>query len=261
MRLIESIKNIRPFRAFKICFGLYLANLWFSSFIFIDKLFRLNSISLHPSEYWNFIIEHNLSYALVGSFVVAALGLMFNKTTRISAIWLLANWIIFFHLMPFIYSPPNGGYIGWCLLWFIFYPEDYITPSQRQCWWIILGAGFCISGYSKWFSPLWVQGEALWYIGLKPPFTELQKIPLMVKIMTYSTLILETFAIFFIWNRWGRFAVWIAFCGMHFFITLSMSVAEVGLFFLIFNLALVEDNKLPTQKTALPQSDEKTNKI
>lgn len=241
MRLKQWINNLTTFQAFKLCFALYFANLWFSSFPFIDKLFRLNGISQNPSHFWSFIINHNLTYALVSSFVIAALGLIFNKTTRISAIWLLVNWIIFFKLMPFIYSPPNGSYIGWILLWFIFYPGDSITASQRQVWWIVLTVGFCASGYSKWFSPLWVEGEALWYIGLKPPFTELQKIPIMVNLMTYSTLLLETFAVFFIFNKWSRLFIWLGFLGMHFFITLSMSVVEVGLFFLIFNLALIED--------------------
>jgi hypothetical protein len=241
MRLIiDKLSALTPFQAFKICFGLYFANLWFSTFPFIDKLFRLNKISQNPSLFWDFIIRYNLTYVLVASFVLAAIGLAFNKYTRYLALWLLINWIIFFSMMPFIYSPPNGSYIGWILLWFVIYPRDYITKQEQMVWWIVLAVGFCASGFAKWFSPLWVQGEALWYIGLKPPFTELQKIPIMVNIMTYSTLILETFAIFFIFNKWGRKLVWLGFLGMHFFITLSMSVTEVGLFFLIYNLALIE---------------------
>lgn len=235
---------IKSFNVFKKLFSLYFAIAWLSVLPFSDMTFnRLNQVSQNPSWWWSWLASHGLTSFGIMSLVVASLGLMFKETIRFSSLYLLVNWIILYQFMPFIFFPPNGTFIGWILLWLVFYPHE-LSSSQRQGWWFILTLGYLVSGLAKIDSSVWQNGLAVDYL-IKSPVGGnstlfLINYPFISKILTYMTLALELGGVFLCFSRLGKKVLWYSFLIMHLIISACLNIPEIGLFFLIFNIALLD---------------------
>lgn len=238
---------ITPFKAFKLCLGLFFSISWLSLLPFAENFKGVYDISLNPNWYWSFIFNNQLEHIVILSLSLSGVGLIFNQTTRISSFWLLINWILIYQFMPFIFFPPNGTFIGWILLWLLFYPNS-LNNEQRLGWYFVITLGYFCSGIAKLGSELWVNGEAVHYLLngalTREPFRWFINLDNFNKVITYMILGLEIFGILLIWKKFTRQLLWVGFLIMHLTISISLNIPEIGLFFLILNLALIEDKSL-----------------
>lgn len=238
---------ITSFKAFRIGFALYISGYWLSSLVFSKEIFHfLNINGTNPSNFWNFLYTNHLLVPYLSLLVLAPFGLIFLKTTRICALFLVANLISIYQFLPTFHGPPSGPYVGWILLWFIAYPKsEKLEKPHLLSWWFLLTLGYFCSGLAKALSPIWMQGEAvnaLAKAGISQLWVEnIVNYPMISKTLNYATLFFEMGSILFIFSYWGRKLIWFAFLGMHLFIIMGMNIPDIALFFLILNLALYEE--------------------
>lgn len=216
---------------------------WVYVLLFSQKLIVGLGLS---SFYWSFLSRYHLIIPVLSSLVIASFFIRNSKYTRISSIWVLLNWIMFYQIFPFFFAPPCGAFMGWILLWLCFFPkEEKLDKPNLILWWFILSFGFFCSGVGKLSSDLWINGEAvdaLFKSALVRPYSEYINVSSLINtILTYLVLGIEIFGVFLIFNKYSRRLLWFSLLGMNLFITLFLNIPEIGLFFLIYQSALVEE--------------------
>lgn len=239
--------SLTPFKAFKFCFAIYVANLWLPLISYQDYILKtITQASSHPNHIWVWLLNNNLYLPLLITLSVCGFLLLWEKTTRYAAAFLLLNWFFLYQTMPMTYFPPHAMFVGWILLWFIFYPQDSITPEQRNGWWLVTTVAYGISGAFKFKADVWLQGDAMHLLMdslmIKDHSRFLFNYPLITSFLTYSGLFLEMFGLLIICLPKGKTIIWYGYLFMHLWIITCFNIPEVGLFFLILNLALWDDS-------------------
>lgn len=232
-----------PLNNFKKLFSYFLMLSWLYILLFNENLIQKLGSSV---AYWSVISNNYLTIPVIVSLIVSSFLLRYSKYTRITSLWILLNWIMFYQIFPFFFAPPCGAFMGWVLLWLILFPkEEKLDRPQLLLWWFILTLGFFCSGIGKLASSVWTSGEAvdaLFNSALVRPYTEYINLsPQINRVLTYWVLAIELLGIALIFNKYTRKLLWLNLLGMNLFITIFLNIPEIGLFFLIYQSALVEE--------------------
>ncbi len=251
-------KPISPwqFTLFRVIFGLYLAFHFAELTPYAAELFGASGILKDPSlNFTAGLFPNPFALALpdavvTGSVAFLALcALLFAAGVgrQVMAVILWFGWTALFHRNNLI-SNPSLPYIGLLLLLTVLVPGgEPLTPGRRNpAWamplwvfrtaWILLAVGYSFSGYTKLFSPSWIDGSAMAYLLENPlarpglPRDLLLSLPdLFLKVMTWGTLAIELlFAPLALW-RAARPWLWLTLVAMHLGILLVVNFTDLTL--------------------------------
>jgi predicted DCC family thiol-disulfide oxidoreductase YuxK len=242
------------FTLFRILFGLYLAFHFVELTPYATELFSASGLlkdpTLNPTAglFPNPLALDLPGWAVTGSVaMLAGCALLFAAGLKRNwmAVILWFGWSALFHRNNLI-SNPSIPYIGLLLLLSLLIPggEPLNFGSRNASWampkwvfraaWILLAAGYTFSGYTKLFSPSWVDGTAMSYLlqnplarpGLARDLMIALPDPLL-KVLTWGTLAAElTFAPLAFW-RTARPWLWLALVSMHLGIVLVVNFTDL----------------------------------
>lgn len=258
------MKDPTLFAIFRSLFGVYLALHFAMLAPYAAELFGVNGIlpdpSLNPTyglfpNPLNFPLTDplltGLLWALVGVSVLFAAGVWRPG----AALLLWFGWTALFHRNNLI-SNPSLPYIGLLLILCALVPagEAFVPgrvrdPTWRmpvwipRCAWILMGVGYTFSGLTKLGSPSWMDGSALVRLLENPlarpgPIRDsvLQLPPILLRMGSWSILILEiACAPLFLWKN-SRPWVWSALVCMHVGIVLGVDFADLSVGMLMIHL-------------------------
>jgi hypothetical protein len=113
--------------------------------------------------------------------------------------------------------------------------------------WIVLGAGYTVSGYLKWISPSWIDGSTVGYVfatALTNNFlyfgTLLAMFPLIGKVMTWSAAFMQvTSAPAYLFPQLRKWS-WIIMTFIHIFILVFFNLKQVSIGMLIFHAFVMD---------------------
>lgn len=239
---------LNTFQWFRICFSLYLSFTWLSCIPLGHELFSaLIPVGSDVLGFYNFLAESEYINFYFYSLSALSLLICFPKTTLISSLILLANWFYFFNFLPPFSSPPSVAFVGWVLCWFCLNPQSIkLNYSEKMVWWLVTSFAFFASGYNKLISPSWQNGEALMLLANSPYttglFKSLTEFPLLLKSLTYLTLAIEIGMFLLVWHKTSRKIAWFCLLNLGLGIVSFMNIPDIGLFFVILSLALLEEN-------------------
>lgn len=155
-----------------------------------------------------------------------------------------------------IVTPPSDGYIGWLLIFCAVVPggsgsilhfnrprEWAIPPIYIVVLWIVLCLSYSASGIDKWGSPSWRSGEAL-MLALSGPigrtwaasFIASVQPTTVLHLMSWASLGLEAFYVFFCLFTITRYSAWWAMLMMHLGILCTLNLTDVSLAMILFQL-------------------------
>ncbi len=242
------------FTLFRILFGLYLAFHFAELTPYAVELFSSSGLLKDPSLnltaglFPNPLALDLPGWLVTGSVaVLAGCALLFTVGWKRNwmAILLWFGWTALFHRNNLI-SNPSIPYVGLLLLLSLLVPggEPLSFGSRNNSWampkwvfrtaWILLAAGYTFSGFTKLFSPSWIDGTAISYLlqnplarpGLARDLMIAMPGPLL-KALTWGTLAAElTFAPLALW-RTARPWLWLALVSMHFGIVLVVNFTDL----------------------------------
>ena len=263
------------FTIFRIVFGLYLALHFASLAPWAAEMFGARGIIPDPSlnpTYGLFPNPLNLdlpdSFVTGFTWVLAGLSLLFAAGIWRRGVSLLLwfGWACLFHRNNLILNP-SIPYVGLLLLLCALIPpgEPWSRGQAERPWymplwvfrtaWILMAAGYTFSGFTKLYSPSWIDGSALrfllenplarpglprdWMLGLPPVFLALG---------TWSVLAAELlFAPLSLWRK-TRLLVWVAMVLLHAGIVLMVDFADLSLGMLMIHLFTFDPAWLPARK-------------
>lgn len=237
--------RLTSWSAFKLSLGIYLMGYWLSTLSIKEPLFiHFNQSSIYPENWWLWLQDHHLLSSYLFLLSLSGLGLIIDKFTRISAIINLINLLLLYHFTNGILISPSTPFFGWVLLWLSFFPQE-LSKEDKKIWWILIATGYFCSGLGKYLSFGWATGNAVSTLSVSAVSylqVSIADYPLIKKMLTVLTMVVEMGGIFIIWWDWGRKFLWYAILPFLFSIVLFMNVPEVGLLMIILNLALWEDS-------------------
>lgn len=262
------------FAIFRIIFGSYLTVHFlqlvpvgkevFSNEGVIPDASILPTYDKLPLPIFNHDSPDDISMFLI-SLVVASVLFTVGKFRRISSLWLFFGWISLLNRNPLI-SNPSLSYIGWILLACVCIPtgdrlgfllskkerEDEWTHANRR-WsvpdplyygmWIIMGVSYTASGLHKLQCQSWLNGTALYYVFTGPLARQNNIIIDMVlphialiKLMTWSSLVLEITFLFFGTLYRCRKTYWFITLALHINILLTINFGDLTLGMIVSHL-------------------------
>ena len=187
MRLTKEISPYQ-FAIFRICFGVYLLIHFVQLIPYGKELFSREGVLADPSLNLTYRLFPNVleyfdapGFVTVFLWVLVGLSLVFilGAGRRWSAILLWYGWACLFNRNNFI-NNPSLAYVGLLLLYSALVPkgEPLSLSKKNQDWvfpsgifwsaWFLLAIGYSFSGYTKLFSPSWVDGTALHHLVMNP---------------------------------------------------------------------------------------------
>lgn len=269
------------FTLFRLIFGGYLT-IHFSMLVpYASELFSSGGALPNPALIPTFEIFPNLmnlmSSPLEATFFVGMLALLscfytLGMWRRTSALLLWYGWACLLNRNIFI-SNPGIPFIGWLLLASCLIPAgeplSFNQKHRKENWefpaslfwgsWLLLGAGYTLSGIHKLGSPSWVDGSAFVYL-LENPLARVGGLselllalpPFVLQGMTWGILSLEILALpLFLWSR-SRGLAWLGFVLMHIGIILVIDFADLSIGMLMIHLFTFDARWLPQCKTTKP---------
>lgn len=216
--------------------------------------------------------------AFVGVAVLASAFLAVGYRTRLMAILIWYIGACLFGRNPLVTNPALA-FVGWLMLLLAFmpktapygswsargrvdpgggweYPRSFFTVA-----WLVMGAGYTYSGFTKLISPSWQDGTAIRRV-LESPLARVGPIRDLVlslpegilTFLTYSTLWLEILALPLVLIGRLRPWVWLALVGLHIGILSTVAFADltIGMLmihFFTFNPAWVRPKRAKEQET------------
>ncbi len=262
------------FSIFRVILGLYLtihfvelipwAPELFSSSGMVGN-FKLNpTSSIFPNVLYIFDTQI-FTQVFVGFLAALSFSLVIGFKRRYVAFLLWFGWACLFNRNIFI-GNPGLPFIGLVLLMLSFLPsgEPWSRDSKGEVWrfdnrihlffWVVLSLGYTVSGIHKLGSPSWVDGTALFEV-LNNPLardTFLREFlvgwPWLLKIMTWSALVLEIlfFPLFFF--KKVRPYIWLAMVSMHLGIIMTIDFADLTIGVLMIHLLIFDSRWLKPKK-------------
>jgi predicted DCC family thiol-disulfide oxidoreductase YuxK len=260
------------FSFFRIILGIYMVVHFISLVPYAPELF--SSEGIFPEASLNFtygIFPNILNYLdtplQTKLFVIALVVISFlfacGIQRRLCALLLWYGWACLFNRNNLI-SNPGIPFVGWLLLAAaVIEPGEpfSLAKKREEVWrmsgiiftgaWIIMAAGYTISGIDKMNSPSWMDGTAIIHL-LNNPLardwslrTLLLSLPeVLLKIMTWSILLMElAFLPLCFHDRTRKFA-WFGMVFMHLGILLIVDFADLTLGMLMIHLFTFDDRWL-----------------
>ncbi|MFT4176892.1 MAG: DCC1-like thiol-disulfide oxidoreductase family protein [Luteolibacter sp.] len=273
------------FTFFRILFGSYLTIHFAHLIPYANELFGhegiLGNPALNPAHS---IFPNPLALSIPAAGVtaivagLAGLSLLFTlgwMRPGISVI-LWFGWTALFHRNNLI-ANPSIPYIGLLLLLCALVPTGEPLSLSRprnetpwfmpkwvfRCAWILLAAGYTFSGYTKLFSPSWIDGSAMSHLLhnplARPGFMRDIMLALpsgFLALMTWSTLLAElAFLPLSLWKR-TRPWIWLALVAMHLGIMFAVNFADLSIGMLMIHFFTFDPDWLPAGKSS--KASEKT---
>ncbi len=257
MDLSSIMKTMSPwqFTAFRILFGTYLfvhfvhlapwaGEIFGSSGVLKDA--RLNPThGLFPNPLNLPVPDFMLTLMILAMALLSALftGGVYRKT---AAVLLWFGWTALFHRNNLIVNP-STPYVGLLLLLSLLIPrgEPWSYGQSQQAWhmpkwvfrsvWILMAVGYSFSGFTKLFSPSWIDGSAMQHL-LENPLARpgwirdaMLGLPdIVLAVMTWSTLVAELlFLPLALWRR-GRPWIWLLLVLLHLGIIAVIDFADLS---------------------------------
>lgn len=275
------MKSMSPwqFTIFRIVFGLYLAVHFAQLVPWSVELFGARGVlpdaSLNPTHRLfpnplNFDLPDGMVRGFVAS--LAALSLVFaaGLWRRWISLLLWFGWACLFHRNNLI-SNPSIPYVGLLLLLCALVPsgEPWSREKSDRPWfmplwvyraaWILLAMGYTFSGFTKLFSPSWVDGTAMQYLLENPlarpglPREWMLGLPAgVLAIGTWAALVAELlFAPLALWRR-SRPIIWLLMILMHLGIVFLIDFSDLSFGMLMIHLFTFDPRWLPAQVGAKP---------
>ncbi len=252
------------FSFFRIVFGLYLfihyafllpyaAEIYSNSGVLPDAGAN-PTFSIFPSPFW--INDSALTaqiIVLLCTLLSLAFTLGFQRRSSALGLWYLSACLFNRNVLT---SNPSLAYIGLLLLLCVLIPNSEpvsLRKSEKGDWfmpgmvfytaWILMAAGYTISGLIKLQSPSWVDGSALHHLAMNPLarpglFRDiiLSMPEIFLKLLTWSTLVFEILFLPLSLFRSGRLFAWVSMVFLHLGILLVVDFADLTAGMLVLHL-------------------------
>ncbi len=275
------MKTLSPsqFTWFRMLFGLYLAFHFAELTPYARELFSSDGILKDPSlNFTAGLFPNPFALDLPGWTVttsvatLAGCALLFAAGVKRHGMALILwfGWTALFHRNNLI-SNPSIPYVGLLLILSMLVPagESLNAARVNTAWgmpkwvfrtaWILMALGYSFSGYTKLFSPSWIDGTAMSYLLQNPlarpglPHDVMSAMPdLLLRLMSWGTLALElAFAPLALW-RAARPWIWGAMVALHVGILLVVNFTDLTLGMLMIHLFTFDPewrSHSPVQKT------------
>ena len=260
----DSSTSFRQFSIFRFIFGCYLT--WHFAYLlpYAGELFScdgilgapgLNPYHGHwPNPFFKWgsprVIQTSIALGVLASGLLA-----WGKAPRSCALvlWLLLSCL--FTANP-LTANPSLGYVGLLLLLCAIVPRKstYLPSMILITAWVLLALGYSFSGILKLSSPSWIDGTAMHHLMTNPLARPGMVRDLMLwlptdflKIMTWSTLLLEILFVPLALFRRTRPYIWLALLLMHLGIMLTVDFADLSLGMVMIHLFTFQRNWLPAR--------------
>lgn len=267
--------NSTAFSIFRILFGGFLLIHFAQLLPYAEELFGYNGVFSRnsPSPFatlWPnplFTATPNLATAMIVLGCIASLAILLGRFRKTAALYLWYLSTCLFTANPLI-ANPSQGYLGLLLLFLLLIPQGekwvlgkkespswYLPPAIKHTAWALLAIGYTFSGIMKLSSPSWIDGTALIHV-LENPLarsntltdTLLQLPEIVLKSLTWSTLLLEIFFLPLAFIKKTRPWVWLAAVGMHLGIMCVIDFADLSSGMLLFHLFSFSSTWLPARQ-------------
>ena len=269
-------KTMSPwqFSLFRIIFGSYLAVHFAMLIPYANELFGASGLIGDPSlNLTAGLFPNPLNLPLPSAALpwiaggLAALSVAFAAgwLRPLVSICLWLGWTALFHRNNLI-GNPSIPYVGLLLLLCALVPTgEPLALAKRddrwampkwvfRCAWILLAAGYSFSGYTKMFSPSWVDGSAMTFLLENPlarpgPVRDLMlALPSgILKGLTWFTLAAElAFLPLALWNK-SRPWIWLSMVALHLGILVVVDFADLSFGMLMIHLFTFDPAWLPAR--------------
>lgn len=254
------------FGLFRIIFGLYLTVHFYELIPYGSELFSQQGMIPDPNmsptwSHWPVKLDLNNTQITQFLILMTILSLMLSVglARNLTSLLLWFGWAYLFNRNPFI-SNPGLPYVGWLLLACALIPSgerfciwSNTWSNTNQKWWMpsiiywsawfLMALGYTISGVHKLQCPSWIDGSALRHVfsgvlardnylvsGL------LNSNPIFLRLLTWSSLILEiSFLPLGLFDRLQKWS-WLAFMGLHLGILATVNFTDLTLGVLMIHL-------------------------
>jgi len=196
---------------------------------------------------------------------LASILLICGRFDRTAAfcLWLILTSL--FGRNPLI-ANPSLPFIGWLLLAHLFIPpkpKDKFAPWQLPngiftAAWIVMAIGYSYSGFTKLSSPSWMDGTALFEV-LSSPLARnnffvngLLYFPLLLKLLSYSTLVLELLFAPLACLKKLRPYLWLTLLSMHIGLLFFLKFVDLSMGMIILHLFTFNPAWVPAKKSKSP---------
>jgi len=253
---LQKVKLYSPyqFSFFRIIFGIYLFIHFLHLYFWSDELFsssglltaRMNpGFGIFPGLL--FLMDDPLSVKFIlGGLIFLSLLFAAGTARQVVSILLWFGWASLFHRNILI-SNPGIPFVGWLLLASALVPagEPFSLFTKRNknwympfllFWgaWLLMAAGYTVSGIHKMGSPSWMNGSALMHLLHNPLARDtalriilLDAPDIFLRIMTWTSLFLEVSFLPFVLLRKTRLIAWLGITCMHAGILTVVSFADL----------------------------------
>lgn len=262
------------FSLFRIIFGSYLAIHFAMLIPYAEELFGSGGLISDPAlNPTTGLFPNPLNLAVPPAALPWIIGILAALSVAFAVGWfrpavsivLWFGWTALFHRNNLI-GNPSIPYIGLLLLLCALVPTgealaiakrdaDWAMPKWVfRCAWILLAAGYSFSGYTKMFSPSWVDGSAMSFLLENPlarpgPFRDLMlALPSgFLKALTWFTLTAElAFLPLALWSR-SRPWIWLTLVALHLGIIVVIDFADLSFGMLMIHLFTFDPAWLPVR--------------
>lgn len=274
MKIISSYQ----FACFRIIFGIYLTIHFAYLIPYGGELFSREGVlpdftlnlthQIFPNLLAHFDSPIFITFFL-GILTILSLTFTLGFYRRWMALFLWYGWACLFNRNNLI-SNPSLPYVGLLLIFMALIPEGEPFSLRRKpdkLWffpvsifwsaWFLLGIGYTFSGYTKLFSPSWVDGSAFYHLAMNPLarpgiFRDgLLLLPdIFVRIFTWSALVAELLFLPMIFHRVTRLVAWVWLIAIHLGILAIIDFADLTWGMLMIHFFVFDPDWFPARKTS-----------
>lgn len=268
------------FSLFRIIFGIYLAvhfamqlpharELFSNEGVLADpRLNPLHGIFPNPLALWG---SPGFTIAFISGLLLLSLAFTIGAWRRTTALLLWFGWAALFNRNNLI-ANPSLAYVGVTLLFCTLIPpgEPFSVSGQKRrpsewyfpatvFWgaWLLMAAGYTVSGWIKLASPSWMDGTAFHHLLTnplaRPGFARdvLLSLPTSVHAgLTWSALAMEILFLPLCFFRTGRLIAWTAMIAMHLGILVTVDFADLSFGMVMIHLFTFDPRWFPARHDA-----------
>ena len=268
------------FALFRIIFGAYLVIHFATQLPHAVELFSgagvlpdpqlnpLHGVFPNPLAVWD---SPAFTVAFIVALLACSVAFMLGLWRRTMALLLWFGWAALFNRNNLI-ANPSLAYVGVTLLFCTLVPpgepasltgrhrrpSDWYFPTAAF-WgaWLLMAAGYSISGFIKLDSPSWVDGTAFRHLIENPlarPGFARDLLLLMPAwfhaLLTWSALAMELLFLPLCFFRTGRLVAWTAMVAMHLGILVTVDFADLSFGMVMIHLFTFDPNWFPARRDA-----------
>jgi len=257
----------KPICNFQFIFGLYLTYHFMGLQSHVEETFGNEmpyDVSLSPTHTFPNIINVVNKTIGMSMFLIfmtfCSVSFMFGTSlvrhipSQLMAAFMLLGWVSLLNRNPLI-SNPGIPYVGWLLLVYTFYKHKQIPKRVYWLSWFLMALGYTASGLHKLKCPSWLDGSAITHVLMTPLARDnflrnfMLNLPeFILKMITWSSLMLEIMFLPFGIFYHTRFWFWCAYILFHVGIVLVVSFTDLTLGVLMIHLFTFDHNWLTKKR-------------